>query len=74
MEEDLVKFCVFPSSSVKIITNPVRIPLDSNSSGLCHVITMEVEVRAITVTLVGGPLGARYIEDMYQYIGHVQCA
>lgn len=65
MEEDLVKFCVFPSASVKTIINPVRTPLDSYSSGLFHVITIEVEDRATTVTLVGGPLGAGNIEVMY---------
>lgn len=44
--------------SVKLISNAVITPLTSKSPGLCHVISMEVEERAVTVTLVGGPPGA----------------
>ena len=47
-----------PAESIIVISNAVRTPLMSNSSGFCHVISMEVDERLVAVTLAGGPLGA----------------
>ena len=55
-----MEFCELSIESVNTTSNPVRIPLVSNSSGFCHVISMDVEDKANAVTLVGGPLGAVY--------------
>ena len=63
MEADRLKFLSLLIESVRIIRNPVRIPLVSNSLGFCHVITIEVEDTAVTATLVGGPLGAVYMQE-----------
>ena len=60
-----VEVCNLSVESVNTISNPVRTPLVSNSSGLCHVISMDVEDIANVLTLVGGPLGAVYVNILY---------